>query len=102
MRLSVKYLYRRRLLGEVARVAARTVTAAIPALITGEEVARRILDPRYPKPKTRAWLRTKRLHDAVGRLWLRRTPRELSLRALPALCRRPAARRRVSAFFLEG
>ncbi len=66
------------------------------------EVARRILDPRYPKPKTRAWLRTKRLHDAVGRLWLRRPPRELSLRALSALCRRPAARRRVSAFFLDG
>ncbi|CAN5306455.1 geranylgeranyl reductase family protein [soil metagenome] len=79
-----------------------TAEGIYAAMITGEEVARRILDPRFPKPKTRAWLRMKRLHDAIGRLWLRRTPRELSLRALHALCRRPPARRRVSAFFLEG
>lgn len=79
-----------------------TAEGIYAALITGEEVARRILNPRFPKPKTRAWLRTKRSHDAVGRLWLRRTPRKLSLRTLSALCRRPAARRRLSAFFLEG
>ncbi len=78
-----------------------TAEGIYAALVTGEEVARRILDPRYPKPKTRAWLRTKRIHDRVGQLWLRRPPREWSLRALRALCRRPAPRRWVSHFFLE-
>lgn len=62
-----------------------TAEGIYAALITGEEVARRVLDPRCPKPKTRAWLRVKRLHDAVGRLWLRRTPREASLNVLRAL-----------------
>lgn len=78
-----------------------TAEGIYAALITGEEVARRILDRRYPKPKTRAWLRTKRLHDGLGRLWLHRKPRELSLSALRTLCKRPTPRRWMSAFFLE-
>jgi flavin-dependent dehydrogenase len=72
------------------------------ALVTGEEVARSILEPGYPRAKTRAWLRIKRAHDAIGRLWLRRRPRELSFAALPHLCRWPLTRKWLSAFFLEG
>lgn len=78
-----------------------TAEGIYAALITGEEVARRIMEPRFPMPKTRTWLRIKRIHDALGRLWLRRSPRELSLSALHALCRRKASRRWLSAFFLE-
>ncbi len=91
------------LVGEAAGTpSGLTAEGIYPALVTGEEVARRILEPRFPMPKTRAWLRTKRLHDALGRLWLRRTPLELSLRALHMLCRRSIGRRWVSAFFIEG
>jgi flavin-dependent dehydrogenase len=78
-----------------------TAEGIYAALVTGEEVARRILDPAFPMPKTRHWLRIKRSHDRVGRVWLRRTPRDLSLAAIPALCRRKAGRRWISAYFLE-
>lgn len=78
-----------------------TAEGIYSALVSGEEVARRILDPRFPMPKTRHWLRIKRAHDTLGRLWLRRSPRELSLSALRALCHRKSGRRWISAFFLE-
>lgn len=78
-----------------------TAEGIYAALVTGEEVARNILDPRFPMPKSRQWLAIKRSHDRVGRLWLRRTPRELSLAAMPALCRRNPSRRWISAYFLE-
>lgn len=79
-----------------------TAEGIYAALITGEEVARSILEPGYPRPKTRSWLRTKRAHDVVGRLWLRRLPRELSFSALPHLCRWRRSNQWLSAFFLEG
>jgi geranylgeranyl reductase len=79
-----------------------TAEGIYAALITGEEVARSLMEPGYPRPKTRAWLRTKRIHDAVGRAWLRRRPRELSFAALPHICRWRPANRWLSAFFLEG
>ena len=91
------------LAGDAAGVASGLTGEGIyAALVTGEEVARRILEPGYPRPKTRAWMRMKRAHDAIGRLWLRRTPRELSFAALPWLCSQPTTKRWVSAFFLEG
>lgn len=79
-----------------------TAEGIYAALITGEEIARSLLEPGYPRPKTRAWLRTKRRHDAIGRLWLRRAPRELSFAALPLICRWRPTNRWLSAFFLEG
>lgn len=79
-----------------------TAEGIYAALITGEEAARQILEPRYPRPKSRGWLRIKRIHDAIGRLWLRRVPRRLSFRALPALCRWPSSNRWLSRLFLEG
>lgn len=72
------------------------------ALVTGEEIARSIIEPGYPRPKTRAWMKTKRVHDVVGRLWLRRVPRELSFAALPRICRWRRSNEWLSAFFLEG
>lgn len=91
------------LVGDAAGVASGLTAEGIyAALVTGEEVARRILEPDYPSRKTRAWLRTKKAHDIAGRLWLRKGPRTLSLAALPALCAVPATRRWVSTFFLGG
>lgn len=91
------------LVGDAAGVASGLTAEGIhAALVTGEEVGRRILEPAYPSPKTRAWLRIKRAHDAVGRLWLTRAGRQLSFAAMPWLCRQPITRRWVSAFFFEG
>ena len=78
-----------------------TAEGIYPALVSGEEVARRILDASFPMPKTRTWLRIKRAHDGLGRLWLQRSARELSLSLLHALCRLQPSRRWISAFFLE-
>ncbi len=55
------------------------------ALVSGEEVARGILEPGYRAVKTLAWLRLKRLHEALARLWNRRVPRDVSLHVLRAM-----------------
>lgn len=90
------------LVGDAAGTASGLTAEGIyAALITGEETARRILEPGYPSPKTRAWLRIKRIHDAVGRAWMRRRPRELSHALLPTLCKRPLTRRWLCTLFLE-
>ena len=51
-------------------VSSLTAEGIYAALVTGEEVARQILEPRAPAPKTARWLRTKRRHDRLAR-WLR-------------------------------
>lgn len=90
------------LVGDAAGLASGLTAEGIyPALVSGEEVARRVLEPGFPMPKTRNWLRIKRSHDLLGRMWLRRRPREISLTALRALCGRRPSRRWISAFFLE-
>lgn len=91
------------LVGDAAGVASGLTGEGIyAALVTGEEVARRILEPRYPSPKTRAWLHLKRLHDALGRFWMRRRAREISFAILPWLCAQRRTKPWISAFFLEG
>jgi geranylgeranyl reductase len=81
------------LVGDAAGVASGLTAEGIyPALVSGEEVARRILDPSYPEPKMAAWLGRKARHDRLGALWLRRAPREASFRLLAALWRRPRVR----------
>ncbi len=74
------------LVGDAAGLAsALTAEGIYPALISGEAVARRILEPRAPPPaRLRAWMRTKRLHDTIARLGRRRWPREVLQRALAA------------------
>lgn len=90
------------LVGDAAGVASGLTAEGIyPALVTGEETARRILEPGYPSPKTQAWLRVKRKHDAIGRAWMLRPVRDLCFAALPALCRYPSTRRRICSFFLD-
>jgi flavin-dependent dehydrogenase len=79
-----------------------TAEGIYAALVTGEEVARRIVEPSFPMPKTRQWLRVKCSHDRLGRFWSRRLPLELSLAVLVWLCRRRASRRWLSGYFLEG
>jgi geranylgeranyl reductase len=90
------------LVGDAAGVASSLTGEGIyAALITGEEVARQILDSRYSAPKTRAWLRTKRAHDAVARLWRSRRARDASFRALDRALRLPRARRAIVSFFVS-
>jgi geranylgeranyl reductase len=91
------------LVGDAAGVASGLTAEGIyPALVTGEETARRILEPSYPSPKTRSWLRTKRIHDAIGRFWLGRRARDLSFALLPSLCRGRRTRRWLSSLFVMG
>jgi flavin-dependent dehydrogenase len=78
-----------------------TAEGIYAALISGEEVARYLLDDRFSMPKTKHWLTIKRAHDTVGRLWLNRRSREISLTALDALCQTNTSRRWLSKFFLE-
>lgn len=78
-----------------------TAEGIYPALVSGEEVARRIVEPGAPMTKTARWLRIKRSHDRLGRWWLKRIPREISLSALLSVCRSRRGRRWVSAYFLE-
>jgi flavin-dependent dehydrogenase len=78
-----------------------TAEGIYPAVISGEEVARRILEPGFPMPKTRHWLTIKRSHDRLGRFWLGRAAREASLSVLHAICRATLGKRWISAYFLE-
>jgi flavin-dependent dehydrogenase len=89
------------LAGDAAGVASGISGEGIyAALVTGEEVARRLLDPNYICRKTRSWMRVKRLHDMLGRAWLYRPLREISLSLLSVLCRAPGTRAPVTGFFL--
>jgi flavin-dependent dehydrogenase len=91
------------LAGDAAGVpSSLTAEGIYAALVTGEEVARRILDPRYPAPKVRRWLRVKRRHDQVAALLTRRPARAAVLRALAALALLPAARPPMTRWFLDG
>lgn len=78
-----------------------TAEGIYAALVTGEETARRILEPGYESPKTRAWMRVKRVHDAIGRSWTWRWARGLSFAALPAICTFPPTRRWICSLFME-
>jgi len=70
------------------------------ALVSGEEVAQQILQPGYRPVKTLAWLRIKRLHEALGRLWHRRTPRNVSLHVLRAMSRVDPLQAKLTSLFL--
>lgn len=70
------------------------------ALVSGEEVARGILEPGYRAVKTLAWLRIKRLHEALGRLWSRRVPRNVSLHVLRAMSHVDPLQAKLTSLFL--
>ncbi|HEX5387813.1 MAG TPA: hypothetical protein VFW66_14010, partial [Gemmatimonadales bacterium] len=89
------------LVGDAAGVpSALTAEGIYAALVTGEETARRVLEPGHPSPKTESWLRVKRAHDALARALWSRAARQVTLPTLAALSRwRPAAKR-IAAWFL--
>jgi flavin-dependent dehydrogenase len=82
-------------------VSSLTAEGIYAAIVTGEEVARRILDPVAPTPKTARWLRTKRRHDALARWLARSGPRRWTLGALARLAAQPALRRPLATWFLR-
>jgi flavin-dependent dehydrogenase len=82
-------------------VSSLTAEGIYAAIVTGEEVARRILEPGAPAPKTASWLRTKRRHDALARWLARPGPRQWTLGALAKLAAQPALRRPLASWFLR-
>jgi geranylgeranyl reductase len=72
------------------------------ALVSGEEVARAILEPRYPALKIHRWLRVKRRHDRLARLLGRRGAQRIVFSALASLAGRHSVRGALASWFLAG
>lgn len=91
------------LAGDAAGVpSSLTAEGIYAALLTGEEVAREILDPRYRSPRVARWLRVKRGHDRLAGLLRRRAGRAVTLPLLDGLSRCPPFRRPLAEWFLSG
>jgi flavin-dependent dehydrogenase len=89
------------LVGDAAGVASSLTGEGIySALITGEEVARQVIAPKYRAWKTESWFRTKRAHDFIVRLWRSRRFREASFSLLDAGLQHETSRRRLVSFFI--
>ncbi len=71
-----------------------------PALVSGAEVARAIVEPGRPSPGMRAWLRVKQLHSALVLASSRRWAREAILTVCSTLARAPWGRRWLTALFI--
>jgi geranylgeranyl reductase len=82
-------------------VSSLTAEGIYAALVTGEEVARRILDPRAPAAKTARWLRTKRRHDRLARWLARPAPRRATLGLLARIAASRRLRRPLAEWFLR-
>jgi len=82
-------------------VSSLTAEGIYSALVTGEEIARRLLDPGCPAPKTSRWLRTKRRHDRLARWLARPGPRTWTLGALARVAARPGLRQPLASWFLR-
>ncbi len=90
------------LVGDAAGVVSSLTAEGIyGALVTGEEVARCILEPLAPVPKTRHWLRTKRRHDRLARWLARPGPRAWTFGALARAASTPVLRRPLATWFLQ-
>jgi geranylgeranyl reductase len=90
------------LVGDAAGVVSSLTAEGIyAAIVTGEEVARRILDAGAPAPKTARWLRTKRRHDALARWLACPAPRRWTLGLLARLAARRSLRRPLANWFLR-
>jgi geranylgeranyl reductase len=91
------------LAGDAAGAASSLTAEGIySALLTGEEVAREIVEPRYRSARVLRWLRVKRRHDRFASLLRRRNARALALPLLAALSSLPPARRPMAEWFLAG
>lgn len=89
------------LVGDAAGLpSALTAEGIYPALVSGEAVARAILEPGAPTPALDAWLRLKRAHDRIARLI---ASRAIRLATLPLLARAVGlgvVRRAVTRFYV--
>ena len=83
-------------------VSSLTAEGIYAALVTGEEVARRLLEPGAGAPKTTQWIRTKRRHDQLARWLARPGARRWTLGLLARAAATPALRRPLAAWFLRG
>jgi flavin-dependent dehydrogenase len=91
------------LAGDAAGVpSSLTAEGIYSALLTGEEVAREILEPRYRSCRVARWLRVKRRHDHFAKLLRRRSVRAVALPLLARLSGWPPARRPMARWFLAG
>jgi geranylgeranyl reductase len=91
------------LAGDAAGVpSSLTAEGIYSALLTGEEVARQILEPRYRSARVARWLRVKRGHDRFTSLLRRRGARAVALPLLARLSTCPPARRPMAHWFLTG
>ena len=81
---------------------ALTAEGIYAALVSGEDVARAILDPRHRALRTEGWLRVKRRHDRLARWLARRSARAIVFPLLAGLARLQAARRPLAGWFLSG
>jgi flavin-dependent dehydrogenase len=91
------------LAGDAAGVpSSLTAEGIYSALLTGEEVARKILDPAYPSVRLNRWLRVKRRHDRFAAFLRRPSARAAALPVLNRLARWRLARRPMATWFLAG
>ena len=91
------------LAGDAAGVpSSLTAEGIYAAIVTGEEVARTMLEPTAPKPKTRSWLRTKRWHDRLARWLARPTARDRTLQLFAGMGETPWLRRPLASWLLRG
>jgi geranylgeranyl reductase len=91
------------LVGDAAGVpSSLTAEGIYAALITGEEVARSILEPSYHTTATDSWLRVKRRHDRLARFMSSRVGRAAAFAGLAALAWLAPTRRPMAEWFLAG
>jgi flavin-dependent dehydrogenase len=91
------------LAGDAAGVpSALTAEGIYSALLTGEEVARGIIDPAHPSPRVARRLRVKRRHDRFAAFLRRSSARAVALPVLDRLSGWRLARRPMADWFLAG
>ena len=91
------------LAGDAAGVpSALTAEGIYSALVTGEEVARGIIDPAYRSPRLTRWLRVKRRHDRFAAFLRRPSARAVALPVLDRLSGWRFAQRPMADWFLAG
>ena len=91
------------LAGDAAGVpSALTAEGIYSALLTGEEVARGIIDPAHPSRRVTRWLRVKRRHDRFAAFLRWSSARAVALPVLDRLAGWRLARRPMADWFLAG
>jgi geranylgeranyl reductase len=90
------------LAGDAAGViSSLTAEGIYAALVTGEEVARTILEPGAPSPKTANWLRRKRWHDRLARWLARPATRDRTFRLFARIGEQRWLRRPLASWLLR-